>query len=329
MVELKRLVAEKTAHLVGVDYQLVHGRDTLEYDKTLKDYPSLSHGSTLQLLVPLPGGAEADIDPTLPRINDEPCMITKESFEENGTVVLMMPCGHPISPGGLMDYCWSELNANKTQICCLYCTKEWTIDIIRKFGGVSQEEFKQLEERINQNFCLNSEDIKKCSRCKSFCSRINGDNPRVVCTVCSKELKTTYHFCWHCLRKWEIPGIDSCGHDDCKDEEKLQQLKNSGKVVIQSDPRMEMYQLRACPYCGEIAHCTNESWRVQCSKCETRFCFVCLRAESQGSWFCGTNKVNCTLAPVQKKIPNSLDQQADNDNAVNTNTSTTSSCNLL
>ena len=109
VVELKRLVAEKTAHLVGVDYQLVHGRDTLEYDKTLEDYPSLGHGSTLQLLVPLPGGAEVDIDPTLPRIDDEPCMITKESFEENGTVVLMMPCGHPISPEGLMDYCsWGK-----------------------------------------------------------------------------------------------------------------------------------------------------------------------------------------------------------------------------
>lgn len=254
-------------------------------------------------------------------------MITHESYEDNGTVVLSMPCGHPISPGGLVDYCWSELNANKTEILCLLCSNEWTVNVIKRYGGVVEKEFKLLEERLGKNFCTSNDGIKVCMRCKSYCSRIDDDNPRVICHICSKNLQSSYHFCWYCLREWNRnSGVESCGYEDCKDKEKLRQLKDSAMVIIREFPRLEMYKLRACPQCGEIISCANtEVLRTQCRKCNTEFCFNCLRAESQGSYFCDTNKVNCALAPIQKKISN---LQGDGTNA-GPGASTESSCNVL
>lgn len=285
-------------------WYLVHGGSILEDDKTLEDYPSLHNGSTLFLLATLLGGAEAnpDIDPAIPR-SDEYCMVTHENYEENGTVVLMMPCGHPISPGGLMDYCWSELNAYKTEIRCLLCTREWTVDVILKYGGASKEEFQQIEKRLSLNFCITSDDIKMCRKCNSFCSRINKDNSCVTCKVCSKNSSTSYQFCWYCLREWKNTGSQNCGYEDCHGKENLERLQNTDKIIVQQNPKIEIYALRACPCCGEIMRCTDEKWKAQCVKCNTEFCFICLRPKSQGSWFCGSQKVDCTLAPIQRKIP--------------------------
>ena len=266
--------------------------------------PVCSKEWTLDVIKQCRGISEDEFKKLEKQINRNLSLNSDECLKEDGPPALPMPstdkynqwvlisCKHPISSGDLVDHCWSELNANKTQVCCPICAKEWTWSAIKQSGGLSQDESKKLEEQISLNFILNSGDIKECPKCKSFCSRTNENIPHVACRMCS------YFFCWHCLCKWDTPGIS---HDNCK---KLQWLKNSEKVVIQSDPRMEVYQLRACPYCGEITHCTNESWRVQCSKCETRFCCVCLQAESQGTWSCGTAaKVDCVLAPVQTKIP--------------------------
>lgn len=325
--ELKALVREALGLVVGqLEFSLVHGGSILQEHRHLQDYPSLGHGCTLTPLVPLLGGASSptrqqkknpDVDPTLPR-SDEECMITKESFAENGTLVLEMPCGHPISPDGLVDYCWSELKANKTKILCVLCTNEWSVDVIRKYGAPSPEEYRLIEERLGHNACLSDDTIKTCRKCKSFVSRINENNRNVICTICTSALGRTYSFCWYCLREWRNPGtVESCGYPDCKDEEKLEQLQNAGMVVVQQAPRMEMYALRACPHCGEVVRCADSdagSWRVRCRSCGTEFCFVCLRAKAQGSWFCGNVKVNCSLAPVQRKIPHREEEGVEDDN---------------
>lgn len=323
---------------------MVHGKHILEDVKSLYEYPTLGNGSTLFLLAPLLGGAELnhpdrrgnpEIDPALPQ-SDEQCMITHESFEDNGTVVLSMPCGHAISPGGLVDYCWSELNANKTNIQCLLCTREWSAEVVKQYGGVSDQEFKHIEERLSKNFCIQDDGIKQCARCKSFCSRINEDNPRVVCHVCTKSLNRSYHFCWHCLREWNRnSGTKSCGYEECKDEQKLQQLKDSETVTIQEVSNIFMYRLRACPHCGEIIRCRNAKLRMKCRKCSTEFCFNCLRAKSQGSWFCGSddkrevNKVECALAPIQKKIPRRGEGGDDNGMGGDGEGNAASYCNIL
>ena len=297
----KKLNIGHTAH----EWYLVHGGAILEDDKMLEDYPSLCNGSTIFLQSTLQGGAEAnpDVDPDLPR-SDEPCMVTHESFEEHGTVVLMMPCGHPISPGALMDYCWSELNANKTEVRCFLCTKKWEIDSIKQYSGASQEEFREIEKRLSLNYCSASDDINQCPKCKSYCSRIHPDKACVVCKICSKSTGSTYQFCWFCLRQWNNRGSDSCGHEDCRGREDLKRLQNTAKVIVQREPRVEIYALRACPCCGEIMECRDRrKYRAQCAKCQTEFCFICLRPKSQGSWFCDSSRANCKLAPIQKKIP--------------------------
>lgn len=318
--DLKSRVSERLAIPADTQYHLACGRHILEDGKLLSSYPTLGNGSTLFLLVPLLGGAEGNgppatnlnrggnpaVDPALLR-SDERCMVTHENFEEDGTLVLTMPCGHPMSPGALMDYTWSEINAGKIMILCLQCTNEWGAEVIKRYGGISDQEFRSLEEGLSKNACIADDAIKKCSRCKSFCTRINKDNPRVVCHVCSKNLDRPYHFCWYCLREWNRnSGIKSCGYEDCKDEEKLRQLMNSEIITIQEIPKRTMYKLRACPHCGKIIRCRNPAeWRTQCRKCGTEFCFNCLRAKVQDSWFCSSDvgKVICNLAPIQKKIP--------------------------
>lgn len=212
-----------------------------------------------------------------------------------------------------MDYCWSELNADKTEIHCPLCTREWTVDVIKWYGGASKDEFKHMEKRLSLNFCIVSDDIKECSRCHSFCSRINEDNSCVVCKVCSKKSRTDYQFCWHCLRQWNNSGSKSCCYEDCHEKEDLERLQNTDKMIIQEQPRLEIYALRACPCCGKIMSCPREKWKVECVKCKTEFCFVCLRRKSQGSWFCGSQMVDCTLAPIQKKIPRMHNLQTGTD----------------
>jgi hypothetical protein len=304
VLHLKEQLSRKLS-IPSAGFLLVHGgHGILEEDKLLSEYPSLGNGSTLFLLVPLLGGAERgnpEVDPTLPQ-TEEPCMVTHESFEDNGTVVLSMPCGHPMSPGGLMDYSWSELNAGKTKIECLQCTREWGAEVIKKYGGLSDEEFQLLEKALNDNFCDSEDKIKICTKCKSKCSRIDENNPRVECLICSKKLSRPYHFCWYCLQEWNRnSGIESCGYESCKDREKLQRLGESETVIIQALPEITVYKLRACPRCGELIQYRNP--KTTCRKCSAVFCFNCLRVRVEGSYFCDTKLVVCSLAPVQQKIP--------------------------
>ena len=254
-------------------------------------------------------------------------MVTHENLDENGTVVLLMPCGHGISPGALLDYCWSELNAHKTAVCCLLCGREWELTDIKRYSGMSKEEFSQMEISLGKNYCIADEKIKKCLKCQSFCSRIDDTNPNVVCPICSKRLGRAYHFCWHCRREWvNNPGKESCGYEDCQDGRKLQELDDSRQIPLQRHPEHKMHAVRACPCCGHIVRSTNGVKRTQCQQCQTEFCMNCLRPRSQNSWFCDSDKADCILAPIQKKIPHLRDLQDDENNPPN---SQDSSCIIL
>lgn len=172
-----------------------------------------------------------------------------------------------------------------------------------------------MEKRLGKNFCIANENIKMCLKCKSWCSRIDESNPNVICNICSRNLGRSYRFCWHCRREWvNNTGKEACGYADCKDGEKLRDMKNSRKITLQRYPNIEMYALRACPCCGTLRHCTDGVKRTQCTQCNTEFCFFCLRPKSQNSWFCDSEKADCQLAPIQRKIPHMRDLQDEDNN---------------
>ena len=291
----------------------------MEDEKQLCEYATISHGATLYLVLRLPGGGRywstpsaptrdsnptRDIDPTLPRSNNnDACIITcTENSPDNP--VFVMPCGHPMSPDGLMDYCWNEIGANKHEILCPLCNKEWTIDVIVKYGCASKDELHELETGLSRNFCLKNEDIIECPSCTSFCERMNKKTLCTLCLVCSHKKKKQPHFCWQCLREWKNdPSSKTCGDENCSVEDQvlLEQLA-SAPIIKPEWLSTEVPSIRACPTCGTMILLREGCKHMECPICKIKFCFVCLRKKMNGSWSCGSFATTCVAAPRQTRI---------------------------
>ena len=272
----------------------------MEDEKTLENYPTLKSGSIIKMVVSLPNGRY--IDPSLPR-SDENCIISLENFEDNGIIVLEMPCKHPISPDALMEYVWAEVSTNKKyEVKCPLCTAEWPLDVIKRYSGACDLELHQLEKGLSENFCTQSKDIKTCLNCQSHCMRQDPSNNSVCCLMCTKKQGSSYYFCWLCQQKWKNSFTSNhCGNDDC-DAPMLALLQSCKKVKV-TFIDIEVYELRACPNCGTLIEHGGECKHMHCKQCGTDFCFVCLRMKSQGSWQCGSYNTECALAPIQEAIP--------------------------
>lgn len=282
--------------------RLLYGGKQLEDQKCLGDYPTMGDGSTVFLVLRLLGGAtKRRIDPSLPR-SGEPCMITYMKNEPDFPV-LKMPCGHSISPDGLMDYCWNQIGLGKYEIKCCICTSEWSMFVIRRYGGATKVELEQLEVGLSNNYCNKSESIQHCPGCKSLCERQDTSKTCTRCIVCSK--KTDYHFCWNCLKPWKTGlGAPNCGNDLCSDiDRKLQILAQSPKVEVGYIKGLKTYKRRACIKCGTLIEHGGQCKHMMCTVCNQEFCFVCLQPRVNGSWICGSHNTKCEPAPIQQSIP--------------------------
>ena len=302
--EFKKKVEDVTK--VPPDAQrLIYGGKQLEDKKCLGDYPTMGNGSTVFLVLRLLGGANSTrrIDPSLPR-SSEPCMITYMENELDFPV-LKMPCGHSISPDGLMDYCWNEIGLGKYEIRCCLCKNEWLMEVIRKYGGATKVELEQLEVGLSNNFCSKSDKIQQCPGCNSLCERQDPSKTCTKCVVCSK--KSAYHFCWNCLKPWKTDiHASTCGNDLCGDiERKLQILSQSQMVEVGYIKGLKTYKTRACIRCGTLIEHGGQCKHMMCTMCKQDFCFVCLQPRVNGSWICGSYRTKCEPAPIQKSIPRS------------------------
>ncbi len=287
----------------------------MEDEKQLCEYKTIGHGATLYLVLRLPGGGgywstpsapTRDIDPTLPRSNNDACMITcTENSPKNP--VFVMPCGHSMSPDGLMDYCWNEIGAHKLEILCPLCNKEWTIDVIVKYGCASKDELHELETGLSRNFCLKNEDILECPSCTSFCERVTKRTLCTLCLVCSQKKKKKHYFCWQCLREWKNnPASKTCGNENCNDQDEVFLEQLASTPMIKPDylaSAVEVPSIRACPTCGTMIQLKEGCKHMECQICKQEFCFVCLRKRTNGSWSCGSYNTTCIAAPRQTRIP--------------------------
>ncbi len=304
MSEVKKQVKAKT----GIDpdsQRLIYGGKQMEDEKQLCEYKTIGHGATIYLVLRLPGGSAQSslrhIDRKLPR-SKEPCMIT---FEDDCSEfpVFVLPCGHSISPDGLMDYCWNEISSCKPEIRCPLCNQEWPIEVISKYGCATHTEIHELENGLSKNFCLNDPSILECPNCTSFCERRDTTKLCVQCIVCSKKKAKYYHFCWQCLGEWKNKlSADTCGNSTCGDPVFLRQLATA-PMITPMGMKVQCPKIRACPNCGTVIDLSSGCKHMTCKSCKQDFCFVCLRTKSSGSWSCGSYNTQCAPAPRQTRIP--------------------------
>ena len=304
---LKELVEEKTG-IEPKHQRLIYAGRQMEDKTVLADY-ALQNGSNIFLVLRLYGGSSGQatvrrvVPSSLPR-SDDPCIITGENSRDDHVVVLKMPCGHPMSQDGLMDYAWSEVSTyKKAQVKCPLCSTDWPFGVIVRYGGATPTELMQLELGMSHNYFNKSNDINQCPRCRSYCTRDDSSISSVKCIVCTRKSRSDFIFCWHCLKEWKrrLPS-STCGNDGCDDSEKLAQLRDCGKTKV-AYTNLEISKLRACPTCGTIIELAKGCKHMTCKMCKVEFCFICLRMKSNGSWQCGEYNTKCDPAPLQTVIP--------------------------
>ena len=317
MKRLKELVHEETG--IEPEHQrLLYGPKQMEDGKRLCDYPPLGNGASILLVLRLPGGGnifsnntanDCHDDPpatesrkipdSLPRCNED-CVIMLTSND-----TLRMPCGHPMSPDGLMEYCWSEIKARKPEIKCPMCAVEWPLKILKLYGGASAVEMTELELGLARCACLRNPDTQQCPFCGVFCTRINTAFNNVKCTQCSKKAGKAKEFCWICLQPWAaVSSAERCGNQECDVvRNKLRRLQESPMTGVLGFPGKQIYKLRACPECGTIIEHESGCKQMTCKKCHTDFCFICLRQRVCNTMPCGSYNSPCELAPIQLEIP--------------------------
>lgn len=218
---------------------------------------------------------------------------------------LEMKCGHFICPDDLLDWTWKQIKRLKYEISCANCRDIISMEDIIKFGLPKEDEQHFLDTAISINFC-GSQDIQQCPSCQSFCQRIQGDKPRVICTLCTSKKQMEYAFCWYCLRQW-INGQNQeiCGRDGCRRKE-IELLRNCPKIDIKDKAGtiVAIPKFRACPSCFTLAELKSGCHHVTCGMCNDTFCFICLTNPNGGSLVCRTDKklIFCNPAPVQTKL---------------------------
>ena len=294
--EFKRMVKTK----IGIQpesQRLIYAGKQLEDDNTLADYAGLNHMSTIFLVLRLVGGSEKRPFPAGLPVSDDCCTICLE------TPALAMPCKpvkHPYCPDCLMEYCWSEIGNDrlKTVIACSLCSTEWDLGVIKRYGGASEEEIRLLSESLSENVIHSDSDIMECPGCGSFSEHKDKRMSRVICLMCKKEDKKP-DFCWHCRKSWSNKSSDyDCGNDSCKATGILAQIQNAPKKTISG---VSCPSIRLCPTCGASIEYNSGCKQMTCKECKTKFCFICLRKPSSGSWQCGSYR--CNPAPVQTRVP--------------------------
>lgn len=309
--EFFMLLSKKNGMPADIQRLMFAGKQ-LENEKRLSEY-GLEHGSTVFLVLRLPGGSgiphEKQLDDAV-ELSDAPDMITWDDDPENKRA--KMSCGHAITPESLTMYCRSILHAGRSRFLCpyisqdtpqVYCGKEWDYIDVRRLAVLTDQEKEEFEKKISRNFLIKGMGVQECPKCGSLVERSDKKNIRVLCLLCSKDKsKLAFHFCWHCLREWEnVSSVTKCGNDDCSGEDKrLRILRNCPRKIIVGVAGCP--SRRACPGCGMLIEHERDCKHMRC-RCGKEFCFICLKPKESSGWTCGSYNTACKVAAVQTRIP--------------------------
>ncbi|XP_068584460.1 E3 ubiquitin-protein ligase RNF19B-like [Cebidichthys violaceus] len=192
-----------------------------------------------------------------------------------------MSCGHAVTPMSLTHWCRRQLDEGKRRFVCGQprCDVEWKFDEVRKMALLTPEEIKYFENKMFSNAATDLLEVKSCPCCQSRVVRTNLSDLSVRCTVCTADKKSSFIFCWQCLREWKSPAprSDWCGNDDCYNP--LEILKSCPDITFKDVRGVTGCPcIRACPTCGLLLeHDSTKCKNVVCARCKVEFCFVCLK----------------------------------------------------
>ena len=295
VARLKELVKDK----IGIPPEqqvLLYGGRQLEEGNLPS---SIGMQATIFLVGRLLGGSRMErVDPTLPR-SIKACAVMLVEDE-----CMKMPCGHFMSPDAVMHCAQSAIGNKENSVHCPICKDEWPIDVLRRYGGTSEEEQQELEEGLSQNYCDTKLGIVQCPRCSSYCMRADPRKVSVECIACSKQHGKSHRFCFLCLQSWKN-GQDeyTCGNLGCDDTVWRERILQNCPETEMAYSKSNSPSIRQCPNpkCQFLIEHAKGCKHMICESCKIEFCFVCLEQKVGGTWpaSCGSYSTKCQPAPRQ------------------------------
>lgn len=200
-----------------------------------------------------------------------------------------------------MGHIKNELMQYKTKICCFErnCEAEWSMLEAIKKADMTDDERIFFEFKVTTNLIYHKgSKTSKCPFCKSFCQRQNENTLRVSCIVCSRKKSSNAEFCWHCKINWTKDH--KCSQPNETDEKAMRAVLNCApKKTIFHSRNTGVPSKRLCPKCKILLTHANACKKIECFRCKTIFCFVCLKIAIDGKLQCGSSFHNCQVAPIQ------------------------------
>ena len=336
--QLKKKISDKKSGMIDPAFMrlLFAGKQLEDEDSSSKEertlkYYNIQKRSAITVVVRVHGGSDT---PTLSSVNRVPVPPTSENKEYPSSFALKftdepdcldpfpdpnapkrvkMNCGHGVEPNTLTAYCRSLLDQHIFKFTCpaidsktkKKCGKEWEYADVRLAALLNDAEMQYFESKMSEYAASQYCDIKECPGCRSFTERIDLNNLRVHCPICTKKKGRSYDFCWQCTREWTGPTTSSvkCGSELCIHPD-IPSIRDAPNVQVceQTVPNR-----RACPTCGKVVEHTTEACKnVICPRCKKEFCFLCLeltvdcQKAAPGSWYKACAK---PVAPKQTVIP--------------------------
>ena len=328
----------KYLRLLFAGKQLVDTLGTGKDEKamTLEDY-NIQKNSTIHMVMRVPGGMDrpkttervsrpATLDSDHERKHDpskfalsftttEPDAILGMSDPEDQPRI-KMSCGHAVDANSLTAWCRSLLDKQEFTFYCpaiidkdenKQCKKVWEYSEVRTVALLNEAEQQYFETKMSEFAAVQYCDMKECPGCRTFVERMDLQNLRTHCPVCTKIKKRNFDFCWHCDQEWSGPTTSSikCGNVKCE-HPALPGIRDAPEVTLES-LGITVPNRRACPTCGTIVeHNTTACKFIICPRCKKEFCFLCLELKSEclrampSSWF---KKCKKSIAPRQTVIP--------------------------
>ena len=130
-----------------------------------------------------------------------------------------------LAPSSLALYCYNAIKDGAHFIQCpaYKCSVVWSFENIIDAACLTPVETKEFERKMISNRLSNqTNEVKKCPGCETYCRRIKENKTRMRCKKCTSANGRNFDFCWSCLREWNnSKKAGWCGNLECVDHTEL------------------------------------------------------------------------------------------------------------
>ena len=164
---------------------------------------------------------------------------------------------------------------------------------------INQNDIMNLELSIARNIFKDKFDFQKCLKCQTILFRNKTQMIKqqmyTECPLCSNyKRKDIYKFCWMCNRQWiGTKKAQYCQSQQCTLSYMKQNIEILSKCPTKSIGGYRCPNTRACPKCSQLIMHWEACKHMRCTRCQTSFCFICLKPMLNGRWQCGSYSSRC------------------------------------